>query len=87
MSPLMASQLPSKAKPIKSPLAFITGLPEFPPVMSVPWMKHTTKSPRSLAYGPKSRALMSSSKRSGTTNSGLLLSFFSKMPLAVVTKS
>ena len=30
----MDSQLPSYAKPINSPLALITGLPEFPPVMS-----------------------------------------------------
>ena len=35
MSPLIASQLPSKAVPTISPHAFMTGEPELPPVMSL----------------------------------------------------
>ena len=45
ISPLMASQLPSKAVPINSPLPLITGLPEFPPVMSLLEINPTFKTP------------------------------------------
>ena len=50
ISPLIASQLPSKAVPTNSPHAFITGLPEFPPVMSLLDMKFTLSLPFLSAY-------------------------------------
>ena len=49
ISPLIASQLPSKARPISSPLPLITGLPELPPVMSLVVMKLTMRLPFSSA--------------------------------------
>src|SRR5690606_32939498 len=52
ISPLIASQFPSKASPINSPLALITGEPELPPVMSLLVMKPTGNSPLVFAYWP-----------------------------------
>jgi hypothetical protein len=40
----MASQFPSKAMPMSSPLPLMTGLPELPPVMSLLVMKHVQHS-------------------------------------------
>ena len=51
MLPLIASQLPSNAKPTSSPLPFTTGDPEFPPVMSLLVIKHTGTVPF-CAYCP-----------------------------------
>ena len=45
MSPLNDSQLPSKAQPMSSPLPFITGEPELPPVMSLVVRKQVGISP------------------------------------------
>ncbi len=55
MSPLMASQFPSKASPRSRPSASSTGLPELPPVMSLLVRKQVGTRP-STAYGPKSWA-------------------------------
>ena len=53
MSPDIASQLPSKAKPISSPLPLNIGLPEFPPVISLLEIKQRCISPVFLsAYLP-----------------------------------
>ena len=43
ISPLIASQFPSKAVPTISPQALITGEPEFPPVISLFEIKFTLK--------------------------------------------
>ena len=57
MSPLIASQLPSKAVPTISPHAFMTGEPELPPVMSLLEIKFTLKLPLLSDYLPNSPAL------------------------------
>ena len=49
-SELIASQLPSNAVPINSPLAFITGEPELPPVISLSVKKAVCNSPSLSAY-------------------------------------
>ena len=52
ISPLIASQLPSKAVPTSSPCALITGEPELPPVMSLFEIKLTLRLPLSSTYLP-----------------------------------
>ena len=54
MSELIDSQLPSNARPMSSPLAFIIGEPELPPVMSLLLRKQVAMRPSFIAYCPKS---------------------------------
>lgn len=84
ISPLIASQLPSKARPIRRAFLSNTGLPELPPVMSLFERKQSYNSPSLLAYWPKS-LLRIKLRISGCTQNSSLSGFsFSKIPFWVV---
>ena len=49
MSLMVLSQLRSKLMPTRCPMSFNAGEPELPPVVWLDPVKHTTRSPSSLA--------------------------------------